>query len=127
MSRYNLEEEISKAVSSAVAQGARRISFAGQLPSLLNYCANFSNERLNLHKEKITTGHTMTCLAMASTFESVLKETKCKTLSVIGVGSIGRSSLILILEKGMKRLPKKIILCDFKKKKRENNSFCWRD
>ena len=115
MSQEDLEEKIYEAVFLAVSKGAERISFAGQLPSCLNYCADFSHSGLNSHKNKITTGHTMTSLAVVSTFEYLLKKTNCRILSIVGAGSIGYSSLILLLEKVTK--PQKVILCDLKRRR----------
>ena len=117
MSRDDLEKEVYQAIALAGAEGAKKISFAGQLPSCLNYCADFSHSGLNSYKKKITTGHTMTCLAVVSAFEYILKKTQLRILSVVGVGSIGYSSLILLLEKAMQKKPQKIILCDLKRRR----------
>ena len=101
----------------------KKIALAGQLASQLHYCKTFSNKILLTHQDKITTGHSLTCLAVAMTFESILKYTPCKTLAVVGVGSIGQSSLILLLEKVIKNRLPKIILCDLKSKEQKLKTF----
>ena len=111
------ERVVGKAVLVASEQGAKKISFAGQLPSCLNYCESFSDENLQRERDKLTTGHSLTCLAVACTFEKVLRDTFCRTFAVVGTGSIGQSSIVLLLEKVMDKKPHKIILCDLKKKR----------
>ena len=109
------EKEILKGVKLAKNLGAEQIAFAGLLPSLLNHFTGLTHKELIQYKEQITTGHTMTCIGLGSVFQELLKKTFCQTLSVVGLGSIGSSSLVLLLEKILK--PKKIILCDLPKRK----------
>ena len=120
MTQDRREMEVARAMELAVQNGAKKVALAGQLASQLHYCKTFSNETLLTHRDKITTGHAVTCLAVAVTFESILKHTTCKTLAVVGVGSIGQSSLTLLLEKVFKspslKMPSEIILCDLKSK-----------
>ena len=123
MSRTQREDVVRDAVILAIQNGAQRIAFAGQLSSCLNYCEEFSNKDLKHEQEKLTTGHSITGLAVASTFEEVLNHTHCQKLAVIGTGSIGQSSTILLLEKVMKKKPLEIILCDLKKKTQKVQKF----
>ena len=123
MSPGEREHEVGKAVILAIEKGAQKISLAGQLASCLNYCEEFSNEDLKREQSKMTTGHALTCLGVVKTFEHVLRRTRCQVLAIVGVGSIGQSSTILLLEKIMKERPIEIILCDVKAKQERVRQF----
>lgn len=95
--------------------GTKKTAFAGLLPSLLNHFQSLSLKEWQDYKGQISTGQSMTCVGMGAVFEELLKNTRCRILSVVGLGAIGSSSLILLLEKIMR--PDKIILCDRLKRK----------
>ena len=104
------ERQILEGIELACKIGAKKIAFAGLIPTLLNHWNNLTSTKLMGYKKKIITGQTMTCVGVGSVFEKLLTKTNCNALSVVGLGSIGELSLILLLEKVLK--PKKIILCD---------------
>ncbi len=109
------EEQVLKGVDLAGQIGAKKIAFAGWLPSLLGHFQRLSSTKLINHKKRIITDQTMTGVGVGAVFEKLLTKTHCDILSVVGCGAIGRSSLILLLEKILQ--PKKIILCDLPAKK----------
>ena len=128
MDQIQKEEQVAKALLLALEYGGEKIALGGQLASQLNYCKDFSNPDLKAHKDKITTGHALTCLAVGTTFETLLhkglvKKVQDQTLAVVGVGSIGQASLILMLEKVFPRNLKEIILCDLDSKKLKLQKF----
>ena len=123
MEQSKKEHEVYKAAMKAFSYGAKRVSLGGQLASQLNYCEDFASKDLSAHKDTITTGHSLTCLSVAATIEKVLQKTTCKTLAVIGVGSIGKSSLCLSLEKINKLQGVEVILCDIQKKSKSLELF----
>ena len=123
MDQTQKEKEVLRALLLALKYSAKKVALGGQLASQLNYCKEFLNHDLNDHKDKITTGHSLTCLALASTFEMILNKIRSQTLAVIGVGSIGQSSLILLLERICKADFKEIILCDLKSKETKLKKF----
>ena len=109
------EKEVSKGVLFANQLGAGKIAFAGLLPSLLNHFDNLTYKELIKYKRQIVTGQTMTCIGIGAVFKELSKKTSCRTLSIVGLGTIGKTSLHLLLEKGLR--PKKIMLCDLPKRK----------
>ena len=109
------ERELLKGLNLAQNLGAKKIAFAGLLPSLLNHFQGLTSKELAQYKESLIKGQTMTCLAVVQVFEKLLKQTDCQTLSLMGLGAIGSNCLHLFLEKLAK--PKKIILCDVLKRK----------
>ena len=109
------EKEILKGILLANKLGTKKIAFAGLLPSLLNHFNDLTHKELIKHKEKIIRGQTMTCVGVGAVFAEISKKTSCKTLSVIGLGSIGKTCLHLLLEQILR--PEKIVLCDLPKRK----------
>ena len=121
MDQAQKEDQVAKAILLALEYDVEKIALGGQLASQLNYCQTFVNSDLNIHKDKITTGHALTCLAVATTYETLLHKglitnIQNQTLAVLGVGSIGQASLILMLEKVLPHNLKKVILCDLPSK-----------
>ncbi|HAT8623630.1 TPA: hypothetical protein JA993_16090, partial [Legionella pneumophila] len=98
--------------------GARCISLTGLIPSATNYALNIKSDPAY---PMITTGHGATTAALVMNIEHILNITGRKMeeeiLSIIGLGSIGVSTLKLILD--ALPSPRKIILCDILKKKDE--------
>lgn len=118
MKLKNLEERwdiVLTALKLAENLGAKKISFAGLLPSLLDHFKNFPEDKFSF--DKITTGHTATSLSIGLMLEKIIKNKPAQSLAFVGLGSIGRLSLFLTLEKVLK--PKKIILCDLRKREKE--------
>ena len=113
--RQEREKELLKGLDLARKLGAEKIAFAGLLPSLFNHFHNLKSKDFTKYKKNMITGQIMTCIGISALFEKILKNTSCRTLSLIGVGSIGTTCLHLLLKKIIK--PKKIILCDLIKKK----------
>ena len=109
------EKELLKGIELAIKSGAEKIAFAGLIPSLFNHFNHLENKELLKYKKQMVIGQTMTVVGMGVVFEELAKTTNCRILSVVGMGSIGSSSLILLLEKILK--PEKIILCDLLKRK----------
>ena len=119
MKAQNLKERRESVLSAlrlAQSLKAEKISFAGLLPSLLNHFQDLPEGYLP-YKNKITKGHIITCMGIALLFEKLIQKTSCQTLALIGLGSIGRLSLSLLLEKIIK--PQKLIFCDLRKKQKE--------
>ena len=121
------QKEVLLALKLAESLKVESISFAGLLPSLLNHfkphptalCPKrFWPEAEDLAlKNKIQTGHLTTSLALAWLFDEIVKECPYyHTFCLLGVGSIGQKTLKLLLEKVLK--PKKILLCDLRKKEK---------
>ena len=107
------EQEILKGVKLAHKLKVKKIAFAGLIPSYLNHFKSLKTPELLTHKHQLITGQTMTCVAIVSLIKQLLKKTKCRVLSVVGLGAIGSLSLRLMLEKSLN--PQKIILCDLTK------------
>ena len=110
------QEIVLSALKLAQSLNAEKISFAGLLPSLLNHFKDLPDSYLD-YKNKITNGHIITCLGIALLFEKIIQKTSCQVLAFVGLGSIGRLSLSLLLEKVV--MPQKLIFCDLRKKQTE--------
>tara|TARA_B100000795_G_scaffold177263_1_gene133978 strand:- start:1804 stop:10641 length:8838 start_codon:yes stop_codon:yes gene_type:complete len=102
-----LLHSIDLAIEEAKKYGAKHISLAGNLPSLTNYgfaVRNMLGNRSSLAKSiAITTGHSCTVVAVVKTVEKVLAATGLSidniNVAVAGFGSIGQSSINLLLSK----------------------------
>ncbi|MCY4321879.1 MAG: hypothetical protein OXC37_05735 [Bdellovibrionaceae bacterium] len=119
MREKNLTERheiVLSALKLAQSLNAEKISFAGLLPSLLNHFKDLPDSYL-AYKNKITKGHIITCIGITLLFEKIIQKTSCKTLAFVGLGSIGRLSLSLLLEKVVS--PQKLIFCDLRKRQKE--------
>lgn len=103
-----------QAVEFATSLGARCVSLAGMIPAHTAY--GFDVVRaLGSTAARVTTGHAATAASVVKTTMAALAQAGrdlCEsTVAVVGLGSIGRSSLelLLALEVGS---PKGLVLCD---------------
>tara|TARA_B110000208_G_scaffold83786_1_gene106359 strand:+ start:1404 stop:10250 length:8847 start_codon:yes stop_codon:yes gene_type:complete len=106
--KEQLLHSINLAIAEAKRNGAKNISLAGNLPSLTNYCFSVISNLKQQHtfpaeSISITTGHSCTVVAVIKTIEKVLTEMELSienlNIGVVGFGSIGQSSLNLLLHK----------------------------
>ena len=108
-----------RAVEHAASLGARCVSLAGMIPSLTGYgydvlrAAQATGATPTL--TALTTGHAATTVAVVKTVHAALAATARDlgelTLAVVGCGSIGTSSLRLLLARSP-RPPARVLLCD---------------
>ncbi|MFJ1805622.1 MULTISPECIES: amino acid adenylation domain-containing protein [unclassified Streptomyces] len=103
-----------RAVRTAAALGARCVSLAGMIPSLTGY--GFDVLRADRAAEgSVTTGHAATVVSVVRTVRAALPATGRDLadleVAVIGLGSIGASSLELLLTLA-ERPPARLVLCD---------------
>lgn len=108
------------AVDHAASLGARCVSLAGMIPSLTGYGYEVLREipatpTTQTTQTTLTTGHAATTVAVVKTVRSALDATGRDladlTLTVVGCGSIGTSSLRLLLARSP-RPPARLLLCD---------------
>ncbi|MEV5410326.1 amino acid adenylation domain-containing protein [Thermopolyspora sp. NPDC052614] len=101
------------AVEYAASLGARCVSLAGMIPSLTGY--GFDVLRATGTTADITTGHAATVVSVVKTVHAALRRSghtlDALTVAVVGLGSIGRASLELLLTLAA-RPPARLILCD---------------
>jgi amino acid adenylation domain-containing protein len=106
----NTAELTAQAVERAGALGARAVSLTGLLPSATNYGAAVPTGS----GTPITTGHEVTASAVAMTvlaaLERLSRRVQDETLCVLGTGSIGLTSMRLLLD--TEHHPRRIVLCD---------------
>jgi amino acid adenylation domain-containing protein len=102
-----LAAEVTRAVGEAHRFGARGVSLAGMLPSLTGYGFALGDD------DSVTTGHAATAVAVAGTVVAALSATGRApgTIAFLGVGSIGRAALNLVLARLPER-PDRVLLCD---------------
>ncbi|KUM82462.1 MULTISPECIES: non-ribosomal peptide synthetase [Streptomyces] len=108
-----------RAVDHAASLGARCVSLAGMIPSLTGYGFDVLRERpvagTAPTPTALTTGHATTTVAVVKTVHTALAATGRDlgelTLAVVGCGSIGTSSLRLLLARSP-RPPARLLLCD---------------
>ncbi|MFE6622408.1 amino acid adenylation domain-containing protein [Streptomyces sp. NPDC057740] len=109
----DLAARTARAVEHAASLGARCVSLAGMIPSLTGYGYDVLRETTTT--SAITTGHASTTVAVAKTVHSALAATGRGlgdlSLAVVGCGSIGTSSLRLLLAT-TPRPPARLLLCD---------------
>uniref|UniRef100_UPI000E6A3724 non-ribosomal peptide synthetase n=1 Tax=Streptomyces europaeiscabiei TaxID=146819 RepID=UPI000E6A3724 len=102
------------AVDHAASLGARCVSLAGMIPSLTGYGYDVLR-RTAATTTTLTTGHATTTVAVVKTVRTALDATGRDlaelTLAVVGCGSIGTSSLRLLLARSP-RPPARLLLCD---------------
>ncbi|WP_413805908.1 amino acid adenylation domain-containing protein [Streptomyces sp. OE57] len=102
-----------RAVSHAASLGARCVSLAGMLPALTGY--GFEVVRAIDGATAVTTGHAATAVSVVKTVHAALATTGRElgdlTVAVVGLGSIGTSSLNLLLTRAP-RPPAHLLLCD---------------
>jgi amino acid adenylation domain-containing protein len=100
-----LHAEVLEAITVAVQHGARSVSLAGILPSRTGYCFDLLEDVAELKgwagPVRLTSGHAATVVSVAKTVGKVLAaidiELSNTKLGVVGFGSIGQTSLSLIL------------------------------
>ncbi|WP_369166528.1 amino acid adenylation domain-containing protein [Streptomyces sp. R28] len=109
----DLGARTARAVEQAASLGARCVSLAGMIPSLTGYGYDVLRETTT--SAAITTGHASTTVAVAKTVHCALAATGRRldglSLAVVGCGSIGTSSLRLLLATAP-RPPARLLLCD---------------
>lgn len=98
----------------AKALGATSVSLTGVIPSATNYGIDIQQLADEHNLPSVTTGHGTTTSAVVLTIEEALSQAgrglKNETVGFLGLGSIGLTSLELMLS--ILEHPKKIILCD---------------
>ncbi|XXT15462.1 MupA/Atu3671 family FMN-dependent luciferase-like monooxygenase [Sorangium sp. So ce429] len=111
-----LLDEVDAVLALSRGIGARTASLVGLLPSATDYGRAIEKRRggAGVGGLRITTGHATTAAAVALSVAGALatagRDLQGECLAVLGLGSIGGSSLRLVLE----RLPhpREIVLCD---------------
>lgn len=102
-----------RAVSLASSLGARCVSLAGMIPSLTGY--GFDVLRSADGPAAVTTGHAATVVSVVRTVHAALeatgKDLADLEVAFAGLGSIGASSLELLLSRAT-RPPRRLVLCD---------------
>ncbi|MFF0373014.1 non-ribosomal peptide synthetase [Actinoplanes missouriensis] len=108
-----LAEAAAAAVDIAAGHGARTVSLAGMIPAHTGYGTAVSE--LIRSNTVITTGHAVTAASVVRTTLAALaaqgRKLSGSVVAVVGVGSIGSSSLRLLLDRGPET-PAGLILCD---------------
>ncbi|MDQ0578634.1 non-ribosomal peptide synthetase/type I polyketide synthase [Streptomyces rishiriensis] len=103
-----------RAVDLASREGARCVSLAGIIPSLTGYGFDVLRAT-SAGSAAVTTGHAATVVSVVKTVHAVLDTTGQDLadldVAVVGLGSIGASSLELLLDRGP-RPPRRLLLCD---------------
>ncbi|SDP27884.1 amino acid adenylation domain-containing protein [Streptomyces sp. cf386] len=109
----DLAARTARAVEHAASLGARCVSLAGMIPSHTGYGYDVLRETTT--SAAITTGHASTTVAVAKTVHAALSATGRRldtlSLAVVGCGSIGTSSLRLLLATAP-HPPARLVLCD---------------
>nr|WP_063835460.1 non-ribosomal peptide synthetase [Streptomyces sp. NRRL S-118] len=110
-----LAELSARAVEHAASLGARSVSLAGVIPSLTGYGYDVLREKRATPAVSVTTGHAMTTVSVVKTVHAALAGTgrglHGSTVAFVGCGSIGISSLRLLLARSP-RPPARLVLCD---------------
>jgi predicted amino acid dehydrogenase len=110
----SLARDVTQAVEAAAASGAEVVSLAGMIPAHTRYGFDVA-QALNAAAPRVTTGHAATAASVVRTTRRALEESSTEvahcTLAVIGVGSIGWSSLRLLLAVSA-GAPRRLLLCD---------------
>jgi predicted amino acid dehydrogenase len=104
--RPSLHELLLEGIEIAKQQGARAISLAGMLPSMTNYGYGLVEEMPVASSPSsnryLTSGHACTVIAVVKTIQKVLEVLNISIselkVAIVGYGSIGQSSLALLLE-----------------------------
>ncbi|MEU9297414.1 amino acid adenylation domain-containing protein [Streptomyces sp. NPDC048266] len=109
----DLAARTARAVEHAAALGARCVSLAGMIPSLTAY--GFGVLRETDGPTAVTTGHAATAVSVVKTVHAALARTGRElgelVVAVAGLGSIGGSSLELLLAQAAGP-PARLLLCD---------------
>ncbi|QOC95386.1 amino acid adenylation domain-containing protein [Micromonospora craniellae] len=108
-----LATEAAAAVDLAAGLGAACVSLAGLIPALTGYGVGVL--RRTRTATAVTTGHAATVVSVVLTVEAALaaagRSLAGRTVAVAGLGSIGFSSLRLLLARAP-RPPARLLLCD---------------
>jgi amino acid adenylation domain-containing protein len=114
----DLSAQTSRAVLFAASRGARSVSLAGMIPALTGYGFDVLRDdtfRRAPAPPVLTTGHAVTAVSVVTTVHAALEATGrdlgALTVAVVGLGSIGRTSLELLLRRAA-RPPARLLLCD---------------
>ncbi|WP_061293506.1 hybrid non-ribosomal peptide synthetase/type I polyketide synthase [Herbidospora cretacea] len=104
----DLAARTAEAVEYAATLGARKVSLAGMIPSLTGYGFDVARRT----RVPVTTGHAATAVSVVLTVRAALAGRSLRDLTVafVGLGSIGRSSLGLLL--AVEDRPERLLLCD---------------
>ncbi|WP_230859620.1 non-ribosomal peptide synthetase/type I polyketide synthase [Actinoplanes aureus] len=106
----DLAADAAAAVDLAAAHGARTVSLAGMIPAHTGYGAAVARHVRS--SARVTTGHAVTAASVVrTTFAARGRDLSGSVLAVLGVGSIGTSSLCLLLARA-EQPPAGLILCD---------------
>ncbi|GLY07126.1 hypothetical protein Acsp01_75050 [Actinoplanes sp. NBRC 101535] len=110
--RGGLAAETAAAVDIAAAHGARSVSLAGMIPAFTGYATTVVP--LVRTPVAVTTGHAVTAASVVRTTLAALdaagRSWSDSVVAILGVGSIGASSLSLLLARA--GAPAGLILCD---------------
>ncbi|WP_062347510.1 hybrid non-ribosomal peptide synthetase/type I polyketide synthase [Herbidospora yilanensis] len=103
-----LAARTAEAVEHAAALGARTVSLAGMIPSLTGYGFDVARRT----GVPVTTGHAATAVSVVLTVQKALagRSPREMTVAFVGLGSIGRSALGLLLT--VEDPPGRLLLCD---------------
>ncbi|GAA2899969.1 hypothetical protein GCM10010517_65550 [Streptosporangium fragile] len=108
-----LTGQTADAVKYAASLGARCVSLAGMIPSHTGY--GFGVLKESGPATVVTTGHAVTAVSVVKTIHAALEATGRDlgelTVTVAGLGSVGSSSLELLLTRAP-RPPARLLLCD---------------
>ncbi|WP_239082460.1 non-ribosomal peptide synthetase [Actinoplanes teichomyceticus] len=105
-----LAADAAAAADLAAGSGARTVSLAGMIPAHTGYGAAVAE--LVRSPVRVTTGHAVTAASVArTTFAAAGRCLAGRVLAVLGVGSIGSSSLALLLARA-ETAPAGLLLCD---------------
>ncbi|MFD9035428.1 amino acid adenylation domain-containing protein [Streptomyces sp. NPDC059567] len=116
-STSDLADRTARAVAYASSLGARCVSLAGMIPSLTAYGFGVLRETDTdtLAETALTTGHAATAVSVVKTVHAALARTDRElgglVVAVAGLGSIGSSSLELLLTLASEP-PARLLLCD---------------
>ncbi|MFI6138987.1 amino acid adenylation domain-containing protein [Streptomyces griseus] len=109
-----------RGVELASSLGARAVSLAGMIPSLTGYGFDVlravgTTEAVTTTGPAVTTGHAATVVSVVRTVHAALDATGQRlgslTVAFVGLGSIGSSSLELLLTRSQQP-PARLLLCD---------------
>ena len=116
----NLAGALQNAIVLAKTCGAKCASLTGLIPSATNYGLDIKIDYENSNF-LLTTGHGTTVSAIVLNIEYALASTKrnieLEAIACVGLGSIGLTTLYLMLS--VLKHPKKLILCDIFSKRKE--------
>lgn len=104
-----------RGVDLASSFGARSVSLAGMIPSLTGYGFDVLRTMGTDGSVAVTTGHAATVVSVVRTVHAALDATRQEldglTVAFVGLGSIGSSSLELLLGRAQQP-PARLLLCD---------------